>query len=368
MRIIELDIKVREYRPGDEKQIVDLLIEVFNGWPHFDLQCAPQDHWTWKYLDNPKKLNAIVVAEDGGRIVGCEHGYFLDIKIGNNTLLAHHGGDAAIDPEAQGEGIYSKINKFRRMLPQMMRCDYSYWATTNRKIIAHSRKENLPSFPRELLQVIKINDLDLHFSKNRAENRLIKKLGYTTLRNINKIKLTKRTHETGDHTIKTIDTFDDRIDAFWGSIHPHYKHIVVRNKEYLNWRYCDPRAGEYHIKQAEADGDVLGYCVYRVNKHDSEYPRGYIMDLITAPNRIDVTASLLTSALEHLDNLDVNIIYSWAVKGHPNMDILTGHGFVDSKSPLNLSHRWVNDKSNETELMASPPDQLHCQMGDVDWM
>jgi hypothetical protein len=37
MRIIELDIKVREYRPGDEKQIVDLLIEVFNGWPHFDL-------------------------------------------------------------------------------------------------------------------------------------------------------------------------------------------------------------------------------------------------------------------------------------------------------------------------------------------
>jgi hypothetical protein len=168
--------------------------------------------------------------------------------------------------------------------------------------------------------------------------------------------------------IVDINRFDERIEIFWDKIKDDYSFITEKSRKYLNWRYCDPRAGEYHIKQAEANGDVLGYCVYRVNKHDSEYPRGYIMDLITAPNRIDVTASLLTSALEHLDNLDVNIIYSWAVKGHPNMDILTGHGFVDSKSPLNLSHRWVNDKSNETELMVSPPDQLHCQMGDVDWM
>lgn len=57
-----METRIREYLPGDEESIMDLLIKVFGGWPHFDLNCSPMRHWRWKYLDNPKRLNAVCVA------------------------------------------------------------------------------------------------------------------------------------------------------------------------------------------------------------------------------------------------------------------------------------------------------------------
>lgn len=42
----------KEYQPGDEEGIVELLEIVFDGWPHFDLPCSRVDHWKWKFLDN----------------------------------------------------------------------------------------------------------------------------------------------------------------------------------------------------------------------------------------------------------------------------------------------------------------------------
>jgi hypothetical protein len=47
------DFVVRPYQAGDEKEIVELLRMVFDGWPHFDLNCSSVDHWKWKHLDKP---------------------------------------------------------------------------------------------------------------------------------------------------------------------------------------------------------------------------------------------------------------------------------------------------------------------------
>ena len=55
------DFTIRFYRPGDEKEIVPLLVLGFHGWPHIDLACSPLEHWRWKYIDNPIKRNMIAV-------------------------------------------------------------------------------------------------------------------------------------------------------------------------------------------------------------------------------------------------------------------------------------------------------------------
>ena len=63
---------VRPYRLGEEEEIVELLELVFNGWPQFDLNCASLEHWRWKYLDNPLKMNTVAVEISNNKIIGCE--------------------------------------------------------------------------------------------------------------------------------------------------------------------------------------------------------------------------------------------------------------------------------------------------------
>ena len=66
--------------------------------------------------------------------------------------------------------------------------------------------------------------------------------------------------------IKKISAFDERIDEFWKIVNDNHDFILERGREYLNWRYCDFRAGEFIVEQAEEDGKILGYIVYNINR------------------------------------------------------------------------------------------------------
>jgi hypothetical protein len=76
------EVIVRHYDDEDVEDIVTLLEDVFNGWPHFDLPCKPIDHWRWKFQDNPLRLNAVSVAEYNKKIIGCSHRFYFNVKLG----------------------------------------------------------------------------------------------------------------------------------------------------------------------------------------------------------------------------------------------------------------------------------------------
>jgi len=178
-------IRVREYILGDEKNIIDLLKEVFKDWPRLEIPCFAYYHWKWKYIDNPKKTNAISVAIDEDKIIGCDHGYYIDIKIGEKVFLGYQGGDSAVHPEYQGQGIYSQLNYVKYHLIQMKVCDFAYWATDNPKMIKFNRNRKYPRFPK-VQNMIKIKDVDLHRKFSPVDQWVFKKYAYKTLKNINK--------------------------------------------------------------------------------------------------------------------------------------------------------------------------------------
>lgn len=126
------------------------------------------------------------------------------------------------------------------------------------------------------------------------------------------------------------------IEDFWINVSKHYDFIIVRNKEYLNWRYCDPRAGDFVIRKVEIEGQILGFSVLKINKLKKDYPVGFIVDMITSPNRLDVANRLIADAVEYFDNRDINIINCQVIKGHPFEMIYRRHGFLDSRMKLYL--------------------------------
>jgi len=105
-----------------------------------------------------------------------------------------------------------------------------------------------------------------------------------------------------------------------------------------------------------------------VNKYNKEYYRGYIVDLFTAPGRIDVAYALLLDTLNHFEDLSVNIIQSWVIKGHPHETLFQSNGFIDSRQVFDICYTPININTKELRMHAFRSDQLHCQLGDVDWI
>jgi hypothetical protein len=86
-------LTIREYEPGDEHQIVELLELVFDGWPHFDLPCTSLEYWRWKYLDNPNEKRTIPVITIGDKVVYTNHGLTRNVVLFGRTFLSSQGTD-----------------------------------------------------------------------------------------------------------------------------------------------------------------------------------------------------------------------------------------------------------------------------------
>ena len=299
----EIDIQLRKYQSGDEREIVELLDMIFGHWPNFDLRCSPLDHWKWKYNDCPIKTSARLddIATSQDRIVGYASALPVKIKVGEEVFLCGRGADLGVHPDFRGLGLSGKLIRATTESRAHAGLKFFYGATRNPRIRSSRRRaEIMKEFPIPVRHYAKIADVGMHLRAIGSENAWINQLGlqaYKTFYSLRKIISDSKSSQ-GNFQVYRIDRFDDRVDTFFKAVYNHYNFIAVKDSIYLNWRYCDPRAGDYNIKVADDDGHFLGYVVTRVDRLKKDYLRGYIVELLCTPGRLDVAETLLKETLE----------------------------------------------------------------------
>ncbi|MCX6653666.1 MAG: GNAT family N-acetyltransferase, partial [Candidatus Bathyarchaeota archaeon] len=166
-----------------------------------------------------------------------------------------------------------------------------------------------------------------------------------------------------------ITKFDEKINTFWNKIKDQYNFIVVKDKNYLNWRYCDLRGGDYEIRVVEENENILGYIVLRINRIKNEYPLGYIMEILTLPEHRDVAELLIKDAAHYFEKRSINSIHATIVKGHPSERLLRRYDFIDNREKIFVGVNPNNPENLGNELenfMHSTPDKLNYQYGESD--
>jgi len=209
------------------------------------------------------------------------------------------------------------------------------------------------------------------FKHESPETSMAKKIGYRILSRLNKVNsFFVNTKIIGaDYLIKSIDFFDNRVNTFWNNVNIEYNFIVERNKDILNWRYCDPRGGHFEVFIAEDMHDrILGYIVLKIRRSHSTFPEGYIVDILTMKERKDVLANLLSFAVEYFDENGVNMSRVWCVEGDHIESKLWMNGFVNSRSGPLIYFRLLNVGEEWMEFMASHSRGIHYHLGDTDWI
>lgn len=363
------DFTVRPFSYGDEEEITQLLQLVFNGWPHRDLKFTPLEYWRWKYQDNVLDTKFIVLAEFNRRIIGAIHSVLLRIKIFDEVILAVLGGDVAVHPDFRKIGVWNRILETVNGMRKKVGVKYLYNVTTNPIVIRNfMRTREFTLFPCKIVNLVRIRDIDRQLRMIPVENPWVKKIGFHTVKSLNKIGNALRGNKTvkPDVKIYEISSFDDRIDIFWDEISEHYDYIVERRRDYLNWRYCDPRGGDFVVKQAEGGDRILGYSVLRINRYRKEYPVGYVVDLLTLHDRPDVVDELVSDAIHYFDVHDINLINYQVVKGNLNERIFKKHGFLDSRVDINLFYNHLGHEEILNKINQLAIDKIHVCWGDQD--
>ncbi len=361
------NLDIRPYRKGDEEGIVRLLELVFGGWPHLDIPCTALDYWRWKYEGAHVRPPYISVAVADEEIVGCHHSTPFRVKIGDRIQLCTSSFDYAVHPDFRKMGISKKMGIDLSLNWRRRDGVYLDYHITGNPILIRSFSKYKPRFPYKIINLVWIGDIEKQLQAMPVENTWKVRLGFTMLRLVNKIKkLFTPTHNVRDIEIVKIDEFDDRIDGFWAEISDTHNFIVVRDRDFLNWRYCDPRGGGFVVKEAVDDGAVLGYIVLYINSFRRDYPIGYIVDLLSLPDRFDVAEALVVEALSYFAENGVNIVNFQVVEGHPHQKILENNGFLDSRIEINMFYSPINADEELVELDRGTPGKVHISWGDHD--
>jgi hypothetical protein len=236
-------------------------------------------------------------------------------------------------------------------------------------ILVKSYKKRYNFLPIKISNLIKIKDIELHLNMVNEKYKIFKKYAYYFLSYLNKMKTSNHIQSINyDVDIIDINHFDNSYDIFWNNIKNNYSFILEKNKEYLNWRYCDSRSGSYIIKIAKQGEQIVGYIILRINRYDKKYPRGYIVDLMSLPNFYNASYMLVQNALRYFEEKNVNVNTAYFVENSKYEDILKTSGFIKVPNKMHIFYQHLNNDINIGELIREDPNKLQLTMGDTDWI
>jgi len=163
------------------------------------------------------------------------------------------------------------------------------------------------------------------------------------------------------YEIRPVEVFDERVDDLWSRARSHFLFGVVRSSTYLNWRYADPRAGDYQILAAQEGKQWLGYLVLRASEKT-----GYIVDLLALPNRMDAVESLLSAALDRFRAVGQRNVECWSETHSVYRWALDNAGFRQPRRSIGLTFRPLSFPAQDAAFLGDPTASILFTAGDTD--
>lgn len=364
MRDSSLDMQqawsVRDYKNGDEDRILQLIQPAFK-W-------GDKKYWNWRYRDNPAGIGRIWLADDAGKIVGHYAMIPIKMKIGDETVTASLSADIVTHPDYRHQGIFETL----------ARKAYTEAGKEGVHIACvFPNKFSYPGFIKKLgwFEVCRlkafVKPLNLENALKRYfNNRFLRKFCASIGNSIiNSCYRTKKSPDVDGLTITRVSSFDDRIDDFWGRVSNDYDIIVVRSKEYLNWKYVEvPLLTElsntnFVIYVAEKDGQICGYVILKCTKQ-RDLLLGYIYDLIAPLGQEEVISCLISKAIEYFKGKKVNLIHCGMMADKIYYTIFKKNGFIPSHIIINKPFCVYSSHPAISRTHLKNPKHWFIQIGD----
>jgi len=281
--------------------------------------------WLWEYKNNPYGF-LTVVAEDNGRIVGHMGLVLIDVKVGNKIIRGSQACDLCVHPDFRRQGMFLTIGKTLMRRASEKRVFFTYGFPNEPAYHGHLKYGwfDVARIPALVTYLDAYRAITEKYEKLRRIDTLTKKFS----RFVDYFFSRKREHELPsieNLRITEASSFDERINEFWNRVSKNYSIIVVRNRNYLNWRYFGRPDLNYKVLLAEDDGHIEGYLVMSTQKSERGKV-GYIVDVLSSSK--DIFLNLIHTSIEYLSRQSVDSVRCLMTKDHIWYKALKENGFT----------------------------------------
>jgi GNAT superfamily N-acetyltransferase len=309
------------------------------------------------------------LAEDGDTIVGIRNITPKRMKVLGTLVNAAESGDNFTHPDYQRRGISFKLMMFAResMLEKGVSLIYGIPGRIT-SLPGYMKKVNYLPVPIGLRELGKpLNTKQLLKVKRRIPPHL-KALLYLAAFFWPIVKIvsdiTTRFGAIGsaksDISISKASLLPDDIDIFWEHAAKSYDIMLIRSKDYLEWRYIKNPDTYSILLATNIEGNTVGYIVTKIGMYDG-VPVGYIVDFLTLEDDPGIFKKLLLAALKEFHQNNVSMVDTWVVKGGFYDKIFLKFGFLPYSKKTFICYQ--NELGNR---IASSNYKWHFTMGDSD--
>lgn len=316
-------LEFRLFQPEDGPSLSSLHGEVFG-------RKIDPDYWTWKYYQNPAGPHDAYVALDSGRIVGNMTAIPVRMKVGDQELTACQTCDIVIAPSYRRSTPFFRMFKLAYKEVEKHDWQFIYGLPLESTFRLGTRMLGFKS-SGALKSLVKVLDPTLFLRKkikSRVASGALGAMGVVGLRLLN----ISRTVTMKKVEIRKLDQFDHEFHDLWNRCKDHHEISVIREPDYLNWRYFQNPINDYKVFAAYRDGECLGFVVLCIKEKDG-FKRCFVIDLMTLPGDTALIKCLLGTAVAYSYREGVDSINTWMLEHTDAFPVLREMGFVERDTP-----------------------------------
>lgn len=277
----------RPAREGDIGAALELFVR--GGF-----QRQTEAQYRWRLLTVPCPVPTAWVAEDDGRIVGHYGGTPLRMRLLGRPTPAIHGSHAMTETGYRRQGILTALagaaqeGWARAGYRLQIGVPWGTWGSRRAALgwvtlfrMVWVRRWICPE--RVLARKLR---LPATVTRAAASARLWDRLVSDPLGRVR-----------SDVSVRELREPEPALDRLWGRAETAWDHLVIRDREWVTWRYLAAPGLRYRVLLAERRDEPAGYLAFRIDHAANGGIRAYIADLFGPPDEADARRALLQAAL-----------------------------------------------------------------------
>lgn len=277
----------------------------------------------WQYEQNPAGDVSMWLAEASNKIVGSYSTIPANLLIDGEKILGSQSLNTLTTKEYRGKKIFITLAELAYQNGFRDRNIALIYGLPNRNsyhgFLKYLNFTDIGAMPL----LIKINNMgDLLKPRSRFVPAYFLNSAGKFLFRRQRIYANKRLR------IERITSFDDRFDHLWSANKNLFKNVIIRDRQYLNWRYADNPVRKYVILSAtDFMNNLKGFIVCRTTDI-AGIRTGLIGDLFVEGNDRHIAGFLLKSAEEYLYKQGSDLLCALMFKHAPFYDVFIRNNFI----------------------------------------
>jgi len=251
--------------------------------------------WEWQFARAVAGNGFIWFADHDGTLAGQYATIPLRMRVGGRETGGSQSLDTLTHPDYRRQGIFTTLAK-------------EVYAATSQEadlVYGFPNDNSFGGFVKHL-DFFVLEDLVTLVRPLAMSPILSKRIAIPLLTNVagKTAQAVFDTIYTGNRTpagvsIRQVNMFPETVDSLYDQFGGRFDNMLIRDHEYLRWRYDDNPRHDYDILIAEREGSLRGYCVCGHTERNG-LNVGLIVDLFADPDDDALIAALLQHASDHL--------------------------------------------------------------------